>query len=97
MIEGGPTWTATVRVRTGDPRLSEMLERSLRPEAEREVRRAHAELRRSSEDSLELAIDAHDLGALRAALNTYLGWVALSLATARSVGPVAPSSPPPRE
>jgi len=31
-----------------------------------------------------LSISARDSGAMRAALNTYLGWVHLSLATARA-------------
>jgi tRNA threonylcarbamoyladenosine modification (KEOPS) complex Pcc1 subunit len=77
-------WTATVTVRTPDERLVAMLERSLRPEAEREVPRARAALARPSAGTVELAIEARDVGAMRAALNTYLGWVDLSIATVRS-------------
>ena len=85
-------WSATVTVRPGSARLASVLERSLRPEAEREVPRARAELRRPTDDSVELVISARDSGAMRAALNTYLGWVHLSLATVRPVP--TPSEPP---
>lgn len=84
MTDAPPPWTATVTVRTGDSHLASMLERVLRPEADREVPRTRAALRRPSMDAVELSIGARDLGAMRAALNTYLGWVALSVATARS-------------
>lgn len=59
------------------------LEESLRPEAAREVPRASARLRHSSPGSVEVTIRADDAGAMRAALNTYLGWIDLGLATAR--------------
>jgi len=84
MTESPFAWTASVRVDVGSPAVAEWLERALRPEASREVPRAHAELRRDSESSLELTISARDSGAMRAALNTYLGWVHLSLATAQA-------------
>jgi tRNA threonylcarbamoyladenosine modification (KEOPS) complex Pcc1 subunit len=90
------TWSALVTVKTRGERLAGMLEQSLRPEAEREVPRTKAELRRSSLDSLELSISARDSGAMRAALNTYLGWVHLSVATVRSgSGSPAPADRPP--
>ncbi|MGI0070724.1 MAG: KEOPS complex subunit Pcc1 [Thermoplasmata archaeon] len=92
MTENGPPWTATVVVRTRTDRLAEMLERSLRPEAEREVPRARATLTRTASDSVQLAIHARDTGAMRAALNTYLGWVALSLAAARAAAEHSASS-----
>jgi tRNA threonylcarbamoyladenosine modification (KEOPS) complex Pcc1 subunit len=81
---GGP-WTATISVRTRSSSLATRLERALRPEAEREVPRARAVLRRTSGELLELQVAARDTGAMRAALNTYLGWVQLSLETVRSV------------
>jgi len=84
-------WTATVTVRPGSKALVAMLERALRPEAEREVPRARSAVRRTADDALELEIRARDSGAMRAALNTHLGWIQLSLATARSA---AGSSPP---
>jgi tRNA threonylcarbamoyladenosine modification (KEOPS) complex Pcc1 subunit len=77
-------WTASVTVRGANPTVMDWLERALRPEATREVPRAQAELRRGPGNSLEIVISARDSGAMRAALNTYLGWIHLSLATARA-------------
>ena len=84
MTERPSTWTATVSVRADDPKVLDWLERALRPEADREVPRARAAVARPDQDTLELTISSHDSGAMRAALNTYLGWVHLSLATART-------------
>lgn len=86
MMDGTPTWSATLTVRPGSERLARMLELSLQPEASREVPRARAVLRREPPDTVELTVSARDSGAMRAALNTYLGWVGLSLATVRSAG-----------
>lgn len=77
-------WTATVRLDLEEALVADWLEQALRPEASREVPRARAELRRGAGRSLELTITAQDSGAMRAALNTYLGWIHLSLATARA-------------
>jgi len=84
MTENDFAWTAVVRLRLDDTALADWLDRALRPEASREVPRAQAEIRRGEGNSLELTIRARDSGAMRAALNTYLGWIHLSLATARS-------------
>jgi len=84
MSEPAFPWTACVRVSVGDPRVVSWVEQALRPEASREVPRASADLRRSSDRTLELTISARDSGAMRAALNTYLGWIHLSLETARA-------------
>jgi len=84
MTEPAPAWTATVRIRVDDPAVRGWLEQALRPEAAREVPRAHAELRPGEDGSLDLSITARDSGAMRAALNTYLGWIHLSLATAQA-------------
>jgi tRNA threonylcarbamoyladenosine modification (KEOPS) complex Pcc1 subunit len=81
-----PDWTATIRVRVRDQELGTWVERSLRPEAAHEVPRARTEVRPVGPGRLEVAINARDCGALRAALNTYLGWIHLSLATARAAG-----------
>jgi len=86
MSEGDDAWTATVTVRLSDRRVAAMVERALWPESAREVPRARARLGRSADDALELSISARDAGAMRAALNTYLGWVHLSLTTARAAG-----------
>jgi len=77
-------WRATISVRTPRPQLADWIERSLRPEAAREVPRARAELRRPEDERVEVVIAAQDSGAMRAAMNTYLGWVHLTLATART-------------
>jgi len=84
MTEPRFDWTASVRVRSDDPTVVDWIEEALRPEATREVPRARAELRRGTGGALELAIFARDSGAMRAALNTYLGWIHLSFATARA-------------
>jgi len=84
MTEPNLPWTASVRVHAGSPAVVDWLEQALRPEAAREVPRAHAEIRREEGGSLELTISARDSGAMRAALNTYLGWIHLSLATAQA-------------
>jgi len=77
-------WSATITVRVDTPSVLDWLERALGPEATREVPRARAELARGTGNDLELTIFARDSGAMRAALNTYLGWVHLALATARA-------------
>ncbi|HYA54522.1 MAG TPA: KEOPS complex subunit Pcc1 [Thermoplasmata archaeon] len=87
MTEGEFAWSATVQLRVDDPRVADWLHRSLLPEASREVPRAQAQLRRGEGPTVELTIQARDSGAMRAALNTYLGWIHLSLATARTALP----------
>jgi KEOPS complex subunit Pcc1 len=74
-----------VRLRTGRAELARWLERALAPEAAREVPRTETTIRRAGA-SLELRVRAADAGAMRAALNTYLGWLALSLATVGAAG-----------
>jgi tRNA threonylcarbamoyladenosine modification (KEOPS) complex Pcc1 subunit len=83
MTPSTPRWTATVRVATGKVELARWLARALAPEAAREVPRARTVLRQIGA-SVELRVEALDAGAMRAALNTFLGWVALSLATAQA-------------
>ncbi len=93
-----PRWTATVRVAPGRAELARWLARALAPEAAREVPRARTTLRQSGA-TLTLRVEASDAGAMRAALNTYLGWIALSLATATAAegGVPAPAGGPPAE
>lgn len=81
MSEPDRPWTVTISVRTPSEAVAGWLERTLRPEAAREVPRARTEVHRSGPTSVELAIQARDTGTVRAALNTYLGWVHLALAT----------------
>lgn len=80
MIEPDPAWTVTISVRTPTAELAGWLEQALLPEASREVPRAHAEVHRPAPTRVEIRIRARDTGSVRAALNTYLGWVHLALA-----------------
>ena len=78
-------WDATVTVSTkGRPDLADWIARSLAPEAARELSRAEARVRERRPGRFEVSIRANDAGAMRAALNTYLAWIHLSLATARA-------------
>jgi tRNA threonylcarbamoyladenosine modification (KEOPS) complex Pcc1 subunit len=86
MSDSAYPWTASVVVHATGPDVAAWLERSLGPEASREVPRARAEVALTPEGALELRISARDSGSMRAALNTYLGWIHLSLATARAAG-----------
>ncbi|HLM91749.1 MAG TPA: KEOPS complex subunit Pcc1 [Thermoplasmata archaeon] len=81
MSDSLPGWTATVSIRAPSEEIAGWLERALAPEATREVPRARATLARPRPTVVDISITARDTGALRAALNTYLGWVHLSLAT----------------
>ena len=83
-------WTATLRIRASGPAEIDRLARALAPEAGREVPRARARLERSGPTELTLHLVAKDTGALRAGLNTFLGWVDLASATER----VAAGTPP---
>ncbi len=76
-------WSARLTVLRPDSASADRLHRALAPEAAREVPRARALLGRPRPNVVELTIEARDTGALRAALNTYLGWVELALATER--------------
>jgi len=78
------SWQATIQLTARRPALAEWLVAALGPEAAREVPRAGATVARTAPGSLTIAIEAADAGAMRAALNTYLGWVALGVATART-------------
>jgi tRNA threonylcarbamoyladenosine modification (KEOPS) complex Pcc1 subunit len=74
----GP-WAATIRVRRPDRSAADHLARALLPEASREVPRSRAALSRPDDDLVTLEVTADDTGALRAAMNAYLGWVRLAL------------------
>jgi tRNA threonylcarbamoyladenosine modification (KEOPS) complex Pcc1 subunit len=87
MSDSGAAWDSTISVRAGDLRTTDALERALRPEAMREVPRAHAMIDRPEPTIVRLTISARDAGAMRAALNTYLGWIHLALATREAARP----------
>jgi len=82
-------WEATIRVRTRPADVAGWLVAALSPEAAREVPRAGATITETPPDGLTIVVDAADAGAMRAALNTYLGWVDLAARTARGAAPPA--------
>ncbi len=85
-------WSATIVVRAPEDALASHLERALNPEAAREVPRSTAAVRRNPDGRVEIEIAARDSGAMRAALNTYLGWVHLAVAAARVARAERPAS-----
>jgi tRNA threonylcarbamoyladenosine modification (KEOPS) complex Pcc1 subunit len=87
----GP-WTATLSVVLPDSREAEWLASALGPESAREVPRARASVNRRDATTVEVLVHAADAGAMRAALNTYLGWIDLTLATARTARATAPET-----
>lgn len=74
-------WTATIAVRRPDARSADRLIRALLPESTREVPRARSSVRAGPAHDVVIEIETRDTGALRAAMNTFLGWVQLALAT----------------
>lgn len=86
-----PDWSATIRVHRPTSLDADRVAQALAPEVAREVPRARAELVRADPTIVEVRITAADTSACRAALNTYLAWVALVLSTEQA----ARGSPPP--
>ena len=93
MTPEDPGWTAVISVRLAKPSLAGWLERALRPEVAREVPRARAEVRRPSPEVVEIALTARDTGSVRAAMNTYLGWVHLALETVAAADRTSAGTP----
>jgi tRNA threonylcarbamoyladenosine modification (KEOPS) complex Pcc1 subunit len=92
-----PAWTARFTIQLDSPEAAERLLAALGPEAAREVPKATATLGRPTPDSVVIDVRASDPGGLRAAANTYLGWVALAAGTEsvahRAQNPSAPPKP----
>lgn len=84
-MTGHGDWSATLEVLRPTAADADRLFRALGPESSREVPRATASVERAGASGVRLRIAARDTGALRAALNTYLGWVQLALATEQHV------------
>jgi tRNA threonylcarbamoyladenosine modification (KEOPS) complex Pcc1 subunit len=82
VTDPAPGWVAVIRVELSDPDTARWLDAALGPEATRDVPRANAEIRRVGPTQVELRLTARDTGSMRAAMNTYLGWVHLALSTA---------------
>ncbi|HUZ79765.1 MAG TPA: KEOPS complex subunit Pcc1 [Thermoplasmata archaeon] len=90
-----PPWTATISIRLEEAEVADWLARALAPEAAREVPRATASIDHSVPKIVRISLEARDTGAARAALNTYLGWVHLTLETVRAArAPRAGGVPP---
>lgn len=85
-----------IRIHRASARSGDLLERALGPEATREVPRSRATLARPDPRTIALEVFADDTGALRAALNAYLGWIRLALeaegVAGRASGGRAPAS-----
>ncbi len=77
-------WSARLDIRCADAGFAEALTRTLGPEVAREVPRARATLDAGGPTTVRLTIAAADTGAMRAATNTFLGWVQLAVATRRA-------------
>jgi tRNA threonylcarbamoyladenosine modification (KEOPS) complex Pcc1 subunit len=80
-------WTASITVRRPTREAADRLSRTLLPEAAREVPRARSEIRRPSDRVVAIEIRTRDTGALRAAMNTFLGWTQLALTTEERAEP----------
>ena len=87
----GHPWVATIDIERGTRTAAEHLVRTLAPEVQREVPRARSVVERKATTHVVITIHARDTGALRAGLNTYLGWLDLVEATEK----VARSAPDP--
>lgn len=59
--------------------------RAIGPEAGRDIPRTRAEVK-SSQGSLTLILDADDMSALRAALNSYIRWMSVAEKMSETVG-----------
>lgn len=82
----GPIWAGRLEVDCRDPASARRLYLALAPESAREVPRARAELGSPTGATLSLRLEAADTGALRAAVQTFLGWVELSEETVAHAG-----------
>ena len=89
-----PAWRGTIVVRREDGPSAERLLLALAPEAAREVPRARATVERADDRSVRVSVTARDTGSVRAAVNTYLGWISLAERTERAgKKPSSPTSP----
>jgi KEOPS complex subunit Pcc1 len=89
VIVGHP-WLASIVVRRPTAASADHLLSVLTPEAGREVPRSTATISRRG-NTVTLRLRATDTGALRAAVNTFLGWVDLATRTEELAG-IEPSS-----
>ncbi|MHB8352135.1 MAG: KEOPS complex subunit Pcc1, partial [Thermoplasmata archaeon] len=71
-------WEGIIEIDRPMAGAADRLAAALRPESSREVPRATARVDRVGPDTVRLTLTARDTGALRAALNTYHGWISLA-------------------
>ncbi|HZY71411.1 MAG TPA: CTAG/PCC1 family protein [Thermoplasmata archaeon] len=69
-----PRWTASLEVRAGSKAVAGRWRVALGPESQREIPRATARIGRIPDATVRVHLEAPTPGALRAAVNTYLGW-----------------------
>jgi tRNA threonylcarbamoyladenosine modification (KEOPS) complex Pcc1 subunit len=81
-------WVASIVVRRPTANSAGHLLAVLSPEAGREVPRSTASISQRG-DTVTLRVRARDTGALRAAVNTFLGWVDLATRTEQLGAPEA--------
>ena len=77
MTAARPAWEATLTVRAPSRRTAGRWRSALGPESTREIPRATARVRAEGGGSVRVELVAPTPGALRAAVNTYLGWLDL--------------------
>ena len=85
-MTAAPLWKGTIRCRCPSPEAAHRLSQALGPEAVREVPRARIRIETGPPDEVRIILSARDTGAMRAALQTYLGWLKLSEATEAVAG-----------
>ncbi|UCE73137.1 MAG: hypothetical protein JSV56_08850 [Methanomassiliicoccales archaeon] len=61
-------------------RIADVVAKSLLPETERNIPRTHVDVQ-EDEDTIYIEIRANDVSALRAAINSYLRWMKVSVDT----------------
>jgi tRNA threonylcarbamoyladenosine modification (KEOPS) complex Pcc1 subunit len=86
-------WRGTIVVHRPDATGAERLLQALAPEAAREVPRAHATVTRGTDDTVRVTLVARDTGSVRAAVNTYLGWISLAERTETAARPLPKHAP----
>ena len=77
-------WAAEVAIDCASEAEARRLHRVLGPESSREVPRARASLTEPTDRTLSIHLETRDTGALRAGLQTFLGWVQLESETVRA-------------
>ena len=83
-MTGAVPWRADLRVKCRDQSSARALFRVLVPEAEREVPRTRTVLVSPKGAEVHIRLEAADTGAVRAGVNTHLGWLALAQETQRA-------------